>query len=214
MFSNLTMVVEIDADGNIVNSLQGDSGKMKFISEASRVGDNLFFGSPYNKYLGRMYLGSPAMEVDGKGVRMKRDEDTDENEAEVKTMEPGLQKDEEDGVQMEEKKVLVEETFESLKGEKVQSIAQGSNVEVVTNGGEVEQPVEKPVHEEAFVVENKQNTEETQKQVDVKKEELEQKVEYLLKEEWEDVQKGEETKEVPNLEVDEASKKNIMKEEL
>lgn len=72
--SNLTIVVEVDANGKIVDSLQGDSGRIIHISETQKVGDNLFFGSPYNKYLGRLMLNPPTMEVEGKGVRMKSEE--------------------------------------------------------------------------------------------------------------------------------------------
>ncbi|KAG0694579.1 Adipocyte plasma membrane-associated protein [Chionoecetes opilio] len=69
--SNLSMVVEVDEDGRIVGSMQGDSGRIVHISETQKVGNNLFFGSPYNKYLGRLQLNPPTMEVSGKGVRMK-----------------------------------------------------------------------------------------------------------------------------------------------
>ena len=76
--SNLTIVVEVDENGKIVDSLQCDSGRIIHISETKKVGDNLFFGSPYNKYLGRLNLSPPTMEVEGKGVRMKTEETDDE----------------------------------------------------------------------------------------------------------------------------------------
>lgn len=72
--SNLTIVVEVNADGKIVDSLQGDSGRIILISETQKVGDSLFFASPYNKYLGRLNLSPLSMEVEGKGVRMKAEE--------------------------------------------------------------------------------------------------------------------------------------------
>ena len=53
------IIVEVDETGKIIDSLQGTSGTLKFISETHRVGDYLFFGSPYNKYLGRLYSPRP-----------------------------------------------------------------------------------------------------------------------------------------------------------
>lgn len=74
--SNLTFVVEVDAAGKIVDSMQDDSGRIHHISETQKVGNNLFFGSPYNKYLGRLDLSPPpSMEVEGQGVRMKVDKE-------------------------------------------------------------------------------------------------------------------------------------------
>lgn len=76
----MTIVVEVDADGNIIDSLQGDNGQIVQISETQKVGDNLFFASPYNMYLGRLDLSPPSMEVEGKGVRMKVErEDSEES---------------------------------------------------------------------------------------------------------------------------------------
>ncbi|ROT67715.1 Adipocyte plasma membrane-associated protein [Penaeus vannamei] len=54
MASNKTIVVELDAEGNIDGSMQGNSGRLRFISQTNKIGDNIFFGSPYNKYLGRL----------------------------------------------------------------------------------------------------------------------------------------------------------------
>lgn len=75
--SNLSMVVELDGEGKIIGSLQGHSGQQVQVSEAQRVGDYMFFGSPFNKYLGKLYVGEPpSIEVEGKGVRMKTGDET------------------------------------------------------------------------------------------------------------------------------------------
>lgn len=55
---NVAIVVEVDKDGNIIGSLQGDTGNLLFISETAHVGDNIFFGTPYMNYLGHLYVGS------------------------------------------------------------------------------------------------------------------------------------------------------------
>ncbi|XP_050738951.1 adipocyte plasma membrane-associated protein Hemomucin-like isoform X2 [Eriocheir sinensis] len=108
--SNLTIVVEVDAAGKIVDSLQGDSGKIVQISETQKVGDNLFFGSPYNKYLGRIDLSPPSMEVEGKGVRMKvekeenADELGDDKPSEEKVDQPTKEAEKEDSQEVELKK--------------------------------------------------------------------------------------------------------------
>lgn len=109
--SNLTIVVEVDAAGKIVDSLQGDSGKIVQISETQKVGDNLFFASPYNKYLGRIDLSPPSMEVEGKGVRMKvekeenADELGDDKPSEVKVVDqPTKEAEKEDSQEAELKK--------------------------------------------------------------------------------------------------------------
>lgn len=95
--SNRTIVVETDADGKIVDSLQADNGRIIHISETQKVGDNLFFGSPYNKYLGRLDLSPPTMEVEGKGVRMKSEETEGEGkEAKQKTSDELLEEKETD----------------------------------------------------------------------------------------------------------------------
>ncbi|XP_071515562.1 adipocyte plasma membrane-associated protein Hemomucin-like isoform X2 [Panulirus ornatus] len=236
--SNLTMVVELDADGNIVNSLQCYSGKMMFISETSRVGDFLFFGSPYNKYLGRLFVGSSFMEVDGKGVKIEG-EDTDRNEAEIKDEESDLWKDG-NGFLVEKEKVFVEEeTNDRLKEKDAEDIEEKSSLkeknaedteekskdEEFANEGKVEPPMkrdfdsaldkdENAVEEEAFKVENRDNTEENQKQ-NSKQEEIGGRGDYTV-EEVGDIQKGEETKEMPNLEkqIVEILKDDIIKEEL
>lgn len=83
--TNLSIVVEVDADGKIVDSLQGDSGRIVLVSETQKIGENLFFGSPYNKYLGRLELNPPTMEVEGKGVRMKTGHTDEEKEDKEKT---------------------------------------------------------------------------------------------------------------------------------
>lgn len=81
-----SVVVELDAEGNIESSLQCNNGNVRFISETEQVGDYLFFGSPYNDYLGYLRVefspeeeaeeeAPPALEVDGEGVRMKVDKD-------------------------------------------------------------------------------------------------------------------------------------------
>ncbi|XP_076055765.1 uncharacterized protein LOC143033951 isoform X2 [Oratosquilla oratoria] len=62
-----SIVVEVDEAGTIIGSLQG---KGEYISETARVGDNLFFGSPYNKYLGHLFIGEPELDVDGQYVRV------------------------------------------------------------------------------------------------------------------------------------------------
>ncbi|XP_068218150.1 adipocyte plasma membrane-associated protein-like [Palaemon carinicauda] len=96
--SQSTVIVELDAEGKIVSSLQGDNGNVRFISETHQVGDYLFFGSPYNNYLGYLRVDytdedeeeelTPSLEVDGEGVKMsvgasEKVEDVDE-EKEVK----------------------------------------------------------------------------------------------------------------------------------
>ena len=52
--SDISIVLEVDNNGNIIQSLQGQNGKIKFISEAALIGDNYFFGSPGEPYLGRL----------------------------------------------------------------------------------------------------------------------------------------------------------------
>lgn len=75
-FSNLGMVLELDGEGKIIGSLQGHTGQQVQVSEAGRVGDYIFFGSPFNRYLGKLYVGEPpSMEVEGKGVRMKTEDE-------------------------------------------------------------------------------------------------------------------------------------------
>ncbi|CAL4126171.1 unnamed protein product, partial [Meganyctiphanes norvegica] len=53
----LTIVVEVDENGNIIGSLQGSTGKVRLISETAHVGDNIFFGTPYMNFLGHLYVG-------------------------------------------------------------------------------------------------------------------------------------------------------------
>ncbi|KAK7082339.1 hypothetical protein SK128_004053 [Halocaridina rubra] len=79
--SNACVIVELDANGKIVGSLQGDNGKVRLVSETDHVGNYLFFGSPYNNYLGYLHIGGeeevpheeqPAViEVMGEGVTVK-----------------------------------------------------------------------------------------------------------------------------------------------
>ncbi|CAL4122050.1 unnamed protein product, partial [Meganyctiphanes norvegica] len=57
--TNVSIVVEVDEEGNIIGSLQGSTGKISHISETAHVGDHIFFGSPINKYLGHLYVGEP-----------------------------------------------------------------------------------------------------------------------------------------------------------
>ncbi|CAL4068092.1 unnamed protein product, partial [Meganyctiphanes norvegica] len=52
-----SIIIEVDENGVIIDSLQGNNGNIRFVSEASHVGDNIFFGSPFERYLGRLYLG-------------------------------------------------------------------------------------------------------------------------------------------------------------
>ncbi|KAK8750353.1 hypothetical protein OTU49_014787 [Cherax quadricarinatus] len=106
-FSNLTIVVELDAQGNIINSLQGNSGKVLQISETDRVGNYLFFGSPYNKYLGSLYVGPSVIEVEGKGVKIKTGK------------EPALQREEQVN-----KKEIIKEEKDLSSDENVQEIVQ------------------------------------------------------------------------------------------
>ncbi|XP_037799477.1 adipocyte plasma membrane-associated protein-like [Penaeus monodon] len=87
MASNKTIIVELDAEGNIDGSMQGNSGRLRFISQTNRIGDNIFFGSPYNKYLGRLYVGVPSLEVEGKGVRMVEEEDGEKEREKVEEAE-------------------------------------------------------------------------------------------------------------------------------
>ncbi|KAB7502672.1 Adipocyte plasma membrane-associated protein, partial [Armadillidium nasatum] len=51
-----TIIVEVDEVGKIIGSLQGSTGIVKLISETQQIGDNLFFGSPYVPFLGRLRL--------------------------------------------------------------------------------------------------------------------------------------------------------------
>lgn len=113
--SNLTIVVEVDADGNIVDSLQGDSGQIIQISETQKVGENLFFASPYNKYLGRLDLRPPSMEVEGQGVRMKIG-GTEENLGESSDSKASEQQTKEES-QSEAETDVKEETKEKEKEE-------------------------------------------------------------------------------------------------
>uniref|UniRef100_A0A0P4WRE4 Strictosidine synthase conserved region domain-containing protein n=1 Tax=Scylla olivacea TaxID=85551 RepID=A0A0P4WRE4_SCYOL len=130
--TNLSIVVEVDADGKIVDSLQGDSGRIVLVSETHKVGENLFFGSPYNNYLGRLMLNPPAMEVEGKGVRMKtgstdedkdkertRDESPDEllEEKETQITEEAQEKDAEVKSESETEKESHEKTVPDTKEE-------------------------------------------------------------------------------------------------
>lgn len=118
--SNLTIVLEVDADGNIINSLQGDNGRILQISETQKVGDNLFFASPYNMYLGHLDLSPPSMEVEGKGVRMKIErEESSDDKASDQRMTDG---DEEDSQHKTESKVE-EESKEKKVHEEVKSDA-------------------------------------------------------------------------------------------
>ncbi|KAK4312704.1 hypothetical protein Pmani_015889 [Petrolisthes manimaculis] len=55
--NNLSLVVEVDGQGQVIRSLQGHSGQQVQISEAQQVGDYLFLGSPFNNYLGKLYVG-------------------------------------------------------------------------------------------------------------------------------------------------------------
>ncbi|KAK4327177.1 hypothetical protein Pmani_002347 [Petrolisthes manimaculis] len=55
--SNLSVVVEVDGEGEVIGSLQGHSGQQVQISQANRVGDYMFLGSPFNSYLGKLYVG-------------------------------------------------------------------------------------------------------------------------------------------------------------
>ncbi|KAK3864707.1 hypothetical protein Pcinc_029625 [Petrolisthes cinctipes] len=55
--SNFSVVVEVDGEGKIIGSLQGYSGQQVLISEAQKVGDYMFFASPYNSYLGKLFVG-------------------------------------------------------------------------------------------------------------------------------------------------------------
>lgn len=111
--SNKTIVVELDAEGNIDGSLQGNSGLIRFISQTNKIGDNIFFGSPYNKYLGWLYVGVPTMEVEGKGVRMVERDEEKEPEA-VKEGEPEVE--EKEGIsKVEEQKEEKEEEEKNIK---------------------------------------------------------------------------------------------------
>ncbi|XP_045617948.1 adipocyte plasma membrane-associated protein Hemomucin [Procambarus clarkii] len=172
--TNLTIVVELDKDGNIINSLQGNSGKIQLISETKKVGNNLFFGSPYNKYLGRFPIGVSFIEVEGQGVRIKTE----------KT--PAVQKEEE----QVEKKVL-------LNDEKIQDIELG---EVDRKIGdpviESEEKSKKPIidvetntHNFIREAERKQSAEDIQEEVKAK-----QKVEDAADLKREDVLEKESTK--------------------
>ena len=49
-----SIVVEVSETGEVIGSLQGSA--IKLVSQTNQVGDSLFFGSPFNKYLGRIKL--------------------------------------------------------------------------------------------------------------------------------------------------------------
>lgn len=118
--SNLTIVVEVDANGKVVDSLQCDSGRIVQISETRKVGDNLFFGSPYNDYLGRLVLSPLSMEVEGKGVRMKVEEKEKADESfKVKEMDQHTKEKERQDSQ--EKADVKKETKQEQVHEKVKS---------------------------------------------------------------------------------------------
>jgi len=57
-FANLAppygLVLEVDARGTIVSSLHSTNGAVRFIAEAFTLDRWVFFGSPYNTYLGRV----------------------------------------------------------------------------------------------------------------------------------------------------------------
>lgn len=122
MASNKTIVVELDAEGNIDGSMQGNSGRLRFISQTNKIGDNIFFGSPYNKYLGRLYVGVPSLEVEGKGVRMvEKDEEKEpegkkEDEAEEKEVESKMEEQKKEADENE-----VEKSVKAAEGTKLES---------------------------------------------------------------------------------------------
>lgn len=122
MASNKTIVVELDAEGNIDGSMQGNSGRLRFISQTNKIGDNIFFGSPYNKYLGRLYVGVPSLEVEGKGVRMvEKDEEKEpegkkEDEAEEKEVESKMEEQKKEADENEEEK-----SVKAAEGTKLES---------------------------------------------------------------------------------------------
>ncbi|XP_027224967.2 adipocyte plasma membrane-associated protein Hemomucin [Penaeus vannamei] len=122
MASNKTIVVELDAEGNIDGSMQGNSGRLRFISQTNKIGDNIFFGSPYNKYLGRLYVGVPSLEVEGKGVRMvEKDEEKEpegkkEDEAEEKEGESKMEEQKKEADENEEEK-----SVKAAEGTKLES---------------------------------------------------------------------------------------------
>ncbi|KAG7163462.1 Adipocyte plasma membrane-associated protein-like 2 [Homarus americanus] len=202
LVANFSIVVELDADGNIINSLQGNSHKLGLISQTTKVGDYLFFGSPYKKYLGRLFVGPPpVIEVDGKGVKIKTENDTDKNEAEG--LEPGVLKNEEDEPQVVENfnKKTVEEAqegqVEEFVGVKVEENIPEEDEKLVKEKVTVE-------HTEALETESHKETKDEKEQ-----EPLQQNTE------WSDVPEEDiEVKTKENQKDDRDLKKEVGKEEL
>ena len=55
------LVVEVDANGRILGSLQSHKGHLVSISEVHQLPDRLFFGTPYEPYLGMLPLNDEAI---------------------------------------------------------------------------------------------------------------------------------------------------------
>ncbi|XP_063599967.1 adipocyte plasma membrane-associated protein Hemomucin-like isoform X2 [Penaeus indicus] len=140
--SNKTIVVELDAEGNIDGSLQGNSGRIRFISQTNKIGDNIFFSSPYNKYLGRLYVGVPSLEVEGKGVRMVEEEGEDEEEQGEKVEEA----EEKEGESKGEEQKKEEEEEEEKSIEPAEETKSESREEAAAESAPEKEPL--PVEEE------------------------------------------------------------------
>lgn len=52
MTGNRSIVVQLDAEGNVVSVMGGQDGTMLFLSELEYVGDDVFIGSCCTDYLG------------------------------------------------------------------------------------------------------------------------------------------------------------------
>ncbi|CAL4156078.1 unnamed protein product, partial [Meganyctiphanes norvegica] len=62
---SVAIIIEVNEDGNIIGSLQGSKGIIKTISETVHVGENIFFGSPFNSYIGHLHVGPTNCDTEG-----------------------------------------------------------------------------------------------------------------------------------------------------
>jgi len=89
---NRTMVVILNYNGEIVSSLQSDLGIVKFISHTEEVDDRLFFGSPYNDYLGMITLDKVNAHIEktyaGEKFELNEKEDEKKEETKIEEVKP------------------------------------------------------------------------------------------------------------------------------